>query len=104
MFFLLLAVALSLAVAADIYDVSMTEKGLKAGVAVEGYTWLVGEKPSAKALYLRDTLVLAMTAAPSAVAYFLGNAPLAFGCLAGPAVLAVKHVIGGRKWKKLLAV
>lgn len=36
--------AVAFAFGCDIYDVIMTEKGLKAGVAVEGNAFLVGSK------------------------------------------------------------
>ena len=50
------AIALAAAVceACGAYDVAKTEQGLKKGVAAEAFTFLVGTKPSAIALYLRD--------------------------------------------------
>lgn len=88
--------------AAGIYDVVMTEKGLKAKVAVEGNTWLVGTNPTAVALYLRDNLTLALTLAPSLVALVAHNTGFAIGGCAGPVVYGVKHILGGRSWAKLL--
>lgn len=101
MYFVLLAVSIAFCVACDIYDVTMTQKGLKAGVAIEGNTWLVGEKPSAKALYLRDSLLMLFCITPSLLLSFV-NPPAAFGTLSGPIAYGVKHILGGRAWVKLL--
>lgn len=100
---LLLVIALLFAFGCDIYDVTMTEKGLKAGVAVEGFDWLVGDKPSARALYLRDALVIAFATAPAVVFLAIHNAPLSYAGLVGPAIAGIKHIMGGLAWKKLLA-
>jgi hypothetical protein len=98
----LLGVALAGAVAGDLYDVAMTEKGIKAGVAVEGNDWLVGQKPSALALYLRDSLVLAFCVAPTALlATVFHNLPLAYGALISPVIYGYVHLQGGLAWKKL---
>ena len=102
MYFLALAAVLAAMEAANIYDVIMTEKGLKAGVAVEGNTWLVGSKPSATALYLRDSLVNLLATAPSLVSLVLGSTPAAYGFLICPAISGIKHVLGGLAWNKLL--
>ena len=101
---ILLTVSLALGVAGDVYDVIMTEKGLKAGVAVEGDTWLISsDKPSALALYLRDSIVLAFCVAPTALcATVFHNIPLAYGALISPVVYGVKHVQGGLQWRTLL--
>lgn len=103
MFFELLAVAASVGVAGDVYDVTMTEKGLKAGIAVEANDWLVGSKPSAVSLYLRDGLVFAMCVIPAVVfAAVAHNVPLGYGALVAPVVFGVKHILGGLQWRKLL--
>lgn len=95
--------ALAFAVAGDIYDVTLTEKGIKAGVAVEGNTFLVkNNKPTAVALYLRDSLVTGLATAPSIIALAYGNKALFYGFLVGPIVSGVKHVGGGLAWRKLL--
>lgn len=99
---LALTVALGLAVACDIYDVAQTEQGIKKGVAVEGSTWLVGQKPSAVALYLRDSLVLLFATAPSLVALAIHSTPLFYGALLGPVALGVKHIQGGLAWRYML--
>jgi hypothetical protein len=102
MFYEVYAVALAAALAGNAYDIYTTEKGLKAGVAVEGNDWLVGPKPSALALALRDGLIDSPFIALPLVSHILGNDPLAYGSLAGLAVIAIKHVMGGRAWAKLL--
>lgn len=100
--FLALVAALGFAIAADIYDVVLTEKGIKAGVAVEGNTFLVGQKPSAVALYLRDSLVTGIATTPCILALVYGNKPLFYGFLVAPVVAGVKHIRGGRAWRNLL--
>ena len=102
MFYEVYAVALAAAVAGNAYDIYTTEKGLKAGVGVEGNDWLVGPKPSALALYLRDGLINLPFIALPLISHILGNDPVAYGSLAGLAVIAIKHVMGGRAWTKLL--
>jgi hypothetical protein len=89
------------AVACDIYDVTMTEKGIKAEVGVEANDWLVGSKPSAVALYLRDCVIISLTATPAAVAFAYHDS-IGYGLLAAPVVAGVKHILGGLAWKKLL--
>jgi hypothetical protein len=58
---------LAFEVATDIYDVNETEKGLKAGVATEGFTWLVGSKPSTRDLYGQQALVNGIIVSPSVI-------------------------------------
>jgi hypothetical protein len=87
---------------ADHYDVSETEKGLKAGVGNEGYTWLVGTRPSAGQLYSRDMLVFGITATPSLIAYLRRSSELFYGGLGAPVTLAVKHIYAGNGWRRLL--
>jgi hypothetical protein len=102
MFLTVFGISLAAAIAADIYDVTLTEQGLKKGVAQEGYTWLVGSKPSTRALYLRDALVTAMVAAVPLVLFLKGSTPVAYGTLSAFGVLVIKHIQGGLKWKALL--
>jgi len=97
-----LLIAFLAAVAAEIFDVTMTEKGLKAGVALERNTWLVGSKPSAKALYLRDLLIIVPFLALGLVAVHFKH-PIVYGFIAPLAVRAVQHIKGGLEWKKLLS-
>lgn len=99
----LLAAALAVAVAGDLYDVVMTEKAIAKG-AVETSTFLVGSKPSTIALYLRDSLILGLCVAPSLLgATVFHNLPLAYGLLSAPVVYGVKHYLGGHKGKQWLA-
>lgn len=88
--------------ACGIYDAGMTVKGLKAGVAVEGFTWLVGDKPSFLALLLRDNLLLSWVSLPAILALVFHNLPIAYGLSAGPAAYGAKHILGGKAWAKLL--
>lgn len=101
-FTLILAAVTTVSVVADLLDVITTEKCIAKG-AVETNTFLVGTKPTAEALYLRDSLVYALCVAPSIVSLILGNTPLAYGTLVGPAVFAAKHFLGYRAGKLWLA-
>ena len=101
-YWILFAIATAAAIGADIYDVTMTEKGLKAKVAVEGFDWLVGPDPTATRLYLRDGLLIALSITPGAVFYAIGNAPLGYGALTAQVVLVIKHIQGARAWAALL--
>lgn len=100
--YLTLAAVLTALVATDIFDVRMTEIGIKKGVAVEANTFLVGQKPSARALYLRDTGTMILTAIPSLIAAHYGSQPFFYGGLVLPAGYAVQHVMGALAWRKLL--
>lgn len=100
---LALAGVVAFEVAANHYDISETEKGLKAGVAIEDYTWLVGSRPSAGPLYARDLLTVGILATPSVLAYIFRRMDLFYGFLPGPVVMGYKHISGGNQWKALLA-
>lgn len=102
MFTLIVCIVIALVCGTGIYDAEITERGIKAGVAVEAFTWLVGRKPTATALYLRDSLLLLLVSTPSVLLHFV-NAPAAYGALLGPLVYGVKHIRGGREWARLLA-
>ena len=88
---------------ADSYDIHETEKGLKAGVALEGNTWLVGSRPSAKALWGQSSLELGLTMAPAVLSYVFRQTALYYGTAGAPVILAIKHIQGGNQWKALLA-
>ena len=98
------AIALAAAVceACGAYDVVKTEQGLKKGVAVEAFTFLVGPKPSAVALYLRDQILLAGCAAPAIILALMHNTPLAYGACVGLLAYGLKHIQGGLKWAFLI--
>jgi hypothetical protein len=100
--FLLVAGASVFEIAANHYDTVETEKGLRAAVAVEGNTWLVGSHPSAGALYRRDALQLGITVSPSILFYKLRQWSLFYGSASAPAGLGLGHISGGRRWAKLL--
>jgi hypothetical protein len=102
MFYILFAAAIAVAVSANIYDVVLTERGIKAKLGVESWDEFVGEKPSALALYIRDFAFDVPFVALPLVCHLLGNDPLAYGTLVGPVVAGIKHVMGGMKWAKLL--
>jgi hypothetical protein len=102
MFYILFAAAIAVAVSGNIYDVVLTERGLKAKVGVEGWDEFIGANPSTRALYIRDAAFTAPFVVLPLVSYLLGNTPLAYGTLAGPVVAGIKHVMGGMKWAKLL--
>ena len=98
----LFVAATAVGILGDVYDVTYTTIGLKKGLAVESNTWLIGSKPSTKALYLRDGLVLALCMLPTTVcAAVFHNIPVAYGGLTAPIVYGIKHYMGGRAWKKL---
>jgi hypothetical protein len=102
MFYAIYAVAVLAAVAAEVWDVTMTEQGIKAGVAVESFDWLVGQKPTAEALFVRDLALIALASAPALVIYLCGGTPAAYGCILGTVAAGARHVQGAREWAKLL--
>jgi hypothetical protein len=98
-----LIVALTFAVLCDVYDTTISEKGIKSGVAVEAnYTWLYGtDKPSLFQYYIVNLPIVFLTAVPAVVLYFLHNPGLFYGALAGPIAIGAKHIQGGLEWRKL---
>jgi hypothetical protein len=90
-FFLVSFVILS---AATTYDIYQTRKGIVAGVAVEGFTFLVGPRPSTLALILRDGGI-----GLGLAAFGFLYLPLSAGMMLG---YAARHIQGGLAWKKLL--
>lgn len=91
------------AVAADVYDVTETEKGLKSGIALEGNTWLLpSDKPTTGQLYRRDLLVVGLSASPSVVAWIFRRPEFFYAGFAGPVALGIHHIGGGNAWKRLL--
>jgi hypothetical protein len=102
MFWLFFSTAVGFCFLAGLFDDIESERGIKAGVAIESFQWLVGPKPSFRAYFLRDLLLLATVTAPSLVLHFV-HSPAALAALVGPVVYGVKHIIGGRAWAALLA-
>lgn len=92
--------AAAIAVGGSAYDITQTVKGIKAGIASEGNTFLVGSKPSAKALILRDTLMALIFVVPSVVTTLIVGGSASF-LLAAPVAFGGKHYLGGRKWAKI---
>lgn len=99
---LALAGVVAFSLATEVYDIRETEKGLKAGVAQEGYTFLVGSHPSAHALYTRDTITLGLLTIPSLLGYFYRKPVLYYSMLSIPAAQGIDHIQGGNQWKDLL--
>jgi hypothetical protein len=93
-FLISLGIVGAFAVAANAYDIIETRRVISRGLALEANTFLVGPKPSTRALVLRDTLMLALATAPTIVAVSVA-VPGAGGFLVGPAVMGVKHLHGG---------
>ena len=103
MYWIFFSIAVGFCFLAGLFDDIESERGIKAGVAIEGFQWLIGPKPPFRAYFLRDFLLLALVTAPSLALHFVHNAPLALAALVGPAVYGVKHIIGARQWVALLA-
>ena len=97
-----LAGALAFALGCTVYDTVMSEKGIKAGVAVEAnFTWIYGtDKPTALQYYALNIPIALLTAVPSAIALHYGS-PLYYGGLAAPVVAGIVHILGGLAWRKL---
>lgn len=104
MFYLLLAASLAFCIGLGVFDQLMTVKGIKAGVSVESFTWLVGQKPGFIALFLRDALVMLFCLLPTLLCrYVAHNNPIAVGGLLGPVAYGLHHLQGGLEWRYLLA-
>jgi hypothetical protein len=102
MYWIFFSIAVGFCFLAGLFDDIESERGIKAGVAIEGFQWLIGPKPSFRAYFLRDSLLLALVTAPSLVLHFV-HSPAAIAALVAPVVYGIKHVIGGREWLPLLA-
>ena len=101
LFYILLAAVLIFAFGADVLDVVESEKAYAKGY-VESFDWLVGKKPTTIALYLRDGMLIAASAAPAIIFYHIGNRPLALGALVGPVAAGARHIQGYLAGRKLL--
>ena len=101
LFHILFAIAVGFAFGADVFDVIESEKAYAKGY-IESFDWLVGLKPTAIALYLRDGMLIAFASAPALVFFLLHNVPLAYGALAGPVAAGARHIQGGIGAKKLV--
>jgi len=94
--------SLAFAFAADRYDVHETVRGLRAGVAIEGNTWLIGSHPSAAALYRRDALEIGFSATPALLTWFRRKHLAHYSLCSGPVGIGIGHIQGGNQWKRLL--
>jgi hypothetical protein len=101
MFWILFSIAVGFCFLAQLFDDIESERGIKAGVAIEAFTWIIGSKPSFLAYFLRDSLLLAAVTAPSLVLHFV-HSPATLAALAAPVVYGVKHILGGRAWLAFL--
>jgi hypothetical protein len=103
LFPLLYAAASAVAVLGDVYDVTKTIAGIKKGVAVEDFTFIVGQKCTSAAKYfLRDLIVMSPCFALPFVFLALHNAPVAYGSLVALVAAGLKHYQGGAEWITLL--
>jgi hypothetical protein len=99
---ILLGVIFAGVLATDTYDIEMTVTGITKGVAVEGFTWLVGQKCTSVAkYYLRDWILLAPCFVPTFLALHFHSMPAAYGLLLAPVAGGLKHLQGALAWKSL---
>jgi hypothetical protein len=86
------------------YDANMTEKGLQAGVAIEGNTWLLpNDHPTKGQLWRQSAVTTGMSVTPSLAAYeFRVPVQWFYAGLAGPVGLGLSHLRGGHAWARLL--
>lgn len=90
------AAAYAFGIACNVYDINETLKVIDRGLALEANSWLIGPKPSHKALYLRDALMLAFIAAPTITLILMhAAAGAAQGSLVIPVIMGIKHIHGG---------
>lgn len=76
------------------YDAEQTEIGLRKGLALERNTFLVGSKPTAIRLFLRDILYLIIMLL---VGFYVHPALMVGAAIAG----GFKHLVGGLRWHTL---
>ena len=102
---ILFLIALAGLVATTQYDVSMTDKGIRAGVSVEGNKLIVklfGPKPTLLQDYVGAALLDSFMLAPAVIGLVFHNVVffgLGMGAMLG---YSARHVRGGLAWKKLL--
>ena len=95
--------AVTAAVLTCVYDTVMSEKGIKAGVAVEAnFTWLYGTtKPKALQYYAVNIPIIFLASALSIIGYATHNPALYYGGLSPVIVAGILHIKGGLEWKAL---
>lgn len=85
------------------FDVLLTNRGIKAGVGVEGNSWIVrlfGDKPKLFDVALYEAVRCLMIAA----LLFAWDNPALFGACIGTCIAAGgKHIQGALKWRLLLS-
>jgi hypothetical protein len=105
LFFIVLLACFAWAMGWLLYDATNTQKGIKAGVGVEGNSWITafyGVKPSLFQCLSIDVPIriaiaaLAFIPTPSHPHVFLG------GAVGGLVVAGVKNMQGGRAWKWMM--
>jgi hypothetical protein len=100
---LIFAASFIFGVGSEIYDTTMTSRGLKTTGYVEKNSWLIGTKPSTADLYLRDGTLMMLISTPAVLALTLFNMPaLGIGFSIGPIFRGIQHLKGGREWAAIL--
>jgi len=95
-------VALGFLITATAFDIHYTVKAIKAG-AVESFTWLVGPKPSAQALILRDGLISLLLSSFTIFGAITSNPCLSLISAGGLVGYGIKHVQGALVGRKFLS-
>lgn len=105
---LVVAACLTFAVLADLYDIRLTVRGIKAGVAVEGNEAVVKlartDKPSFRQLLIINMLFPIMPVGFLGLIFAYGNSvAAAIPFSVALFLIGLKHILGGRQWAFLLA-
>jgi hypothetical protein len=98
-------VALAFLIGAAVYDVTLTERGLRAKLAEEGNTLmtsLFGPTPATVDYYLVEVLIWSLLSVPAIFGFIIPWSPGLFWSMGGYISYGIKHVIGGREWAALL--
>lgn len=93
-------IALIFLISAAAFDMIETRRGVVAGKSTEANTWLVGPKPTYKALLLRELLQSGILIVCGVLGFMFAS-PLVFASINGMVVFGIKHIRGGRAWTKL---
>src|ERR1700687_2788392 len=100
---LIFAASFAFGVGSEIYDTTMTSRGLKTTGYVEKNSWLIGTKPSTADLYLRDGTLMMVIGLPAVLALAFNYPSLGIGFSIGPIARGIQHIKGGREWAAILA-
>lgn len=101
---ILFLASLALLSVATFFDVTKSNEGIKAGVAVEGnpiVNYFFGNKPTLKQLWLENGITGAIVAAVALTGLLFNTGVFAMG-IGGMLAYAAHHVKGGLEWRKLL--